>query len=169
MHAVTRRTIENVWDYPRPPRLERFEGSLRVVHAGVEIVRADEALRVLETSHPPTYYLSLAALTPAGRAALRPCARRATACEWKGAASYFDLLVPGAEPVQSAAWTYENPTPAFAELRGRLAFYAGPLDLCEVDDEPVVRQDGDFYGGWITSWVHGGRKGIKGAPGSWSW
>ncbi|MFN3242032.1 MAG: DUF427 domain-containing protein [Planctomycetota bacterium] len=163
------RVKENVWDYPRPPRLERFAGSVRIEHAGIELVQATEAYRVLETSHPPTYYLPLASLTGAARAALRPSRRQVTACEWKGLASYLDLQLPGQRPLQAVAWTYEAPRRTFAALRGHLAFYAAQLDLCEVDGERVVRQAGDFYGGWITSWIQGGERGFKGAPGTWGW
>ena len=163
------RELECVWDYPRPPRLERFDGSLRVVHCGLELVRATTALRVLETSHPPTYYLPSSAWTEAGRAALRPSTRRATGCEWKGVAAYLDLCLPGAAPLLGVGWTYPQPSRAFAALRDHFALYAGPLDLCEVDGEAVQRQEGDFYGGWITSWITGGARGFKGGPGTWGW
>ncbi|PSN18358.1 hypothetical protein C7271_12925, partial [filamentous cyanobacterium CCP5] len=139
---------EDVWDYPRPPRLERFDGRIRIVHAGVEIARDAHALRVLETSHPPTYYLPLDQLTAAGRAALVLGARPATVCEWKGRARYLDLRVEGAAPLPGVAWTYPSPTPAFAPLGGCVAFYAGPIDRCE---------------------IHGGRRGFKGGPGTWGW
>ena len=168
-HGVTKRETEDVWDYPRPPRLERFCGSLRVVHGGVELLRVSECQRVLETSHPPTYYLPLASFTEAGRAALRPSQRRATGCEWKGLASYFDLVVPGCEPLQAVGWAYASPRPAFAALRDHVALYAGPIDRCEVDGEAVQRQEGGFYGGWITSWITGGARGFKGGPGTWGW
>ena len=166
---MARRDEEDVWDYPRPPRLERFGGSVRVVHGGVEVVRAETAQRVLETSHPPTYYLSLSAFTPRGRAALRPSARRATGCEWKGVASYLDLCLPGCAPLRAVGWTYSSPRPAFAALKDHVALYAGPLERCEVDGEAVERQAGDFYGGWITSWIRGGERGFKGGPGTWGW
>ena len=139
------------------------------MHGGYELVRATEAYRVLETSHPPTYYLSVDSLTDEARASLRPSKRPVTACEWKGLASYLDLALPGQAVVPAVAWTYEAPRPQFSELRGHLAFYAAHLDLCEVDGERVERQPGDSYGGWITSWIQGGQRGFKGAPGTWGW
>ena len=160
---------EDVWDYPRPPRLERFDGRIRIAHRGVELARDAWAWRVLETSHPPTYYLPAAQLTEAARAALRLSSRRATACEWKGRCAYHDLALPGEAVLVGVAWSYPEPSPAFAALRGSFAFYAGRLDVCEVDGEAVVRQEGDFYGGWITSWIRGGRRGFKGGPGTWGW
>ena len=166
---MSQRQPEDVWSYPRPPRLELFRGSLRVVHAGVEVARAATAQRVLETSHPPTYYPPVDAFTEAGGSAMRPSASRATACEWKGLASYVDLCLPGCDPLLAVGWTYPAPHPAFAGLKDHVALYAGPLDLCEVDGEAVQRQAGDFYGGWITSWITGGARGFKGGPGTWGW
>ena len=63
-------------------------------------------------------------------------------------------------------WSYPDPTPTFALQRDHVAFYARPFDCCTVDGETVVPQEGDFYGGWITSKVAGP---FKGAPGSWGW
>ncbi|MCS7289004.1 MAG: DUF427 domain-containing protein, partial [Roseiflexus sp.] len=48
---------ESVWDYPRPPRVEPTSRRVRVVFGGVTIADTRRALRVLETSHPPTYYI----------------------------------------------------------------------------------------------------------------
>jgi uncharacterized protein (DUF427 family) len=86
-------------------------------------------------------------------------------CEFKGQASYFAVVV-GDRRSEGAAWYYPRPTPAFAPLAGAVAFYAGRMDACYVDDERVTPQSGDFYGGWITRDVVGPFKGI---PGSWGW
>jgi len=51
---------ESVWDYPRPPAIEPFKGHLRIVFQGEIIVDTNKAYRILETSHPPSYYLPLA-------------------------------------------------------------------------------------------------------------
>ena len=48
---------ESVWDYPRPPRLEPTARRVRVVLGGVTVADTRRALRVLETSHPPAYYV----------------------------------------------------------------------------------------------------------------
>lgn len=48
---------ESVWDYPRPPRLEDTTKHLQIVFAGITIADTRRARRVLETSHPPVYYL----------------------------------------------------------------------------------------------------------------
>ena len=75
----------------------------------------------------------------------------------------------GSEVLNAVAWSYPDPTPGFADLRDAVAFYPAPLDHCSVDGEVVQAQEGDFYGGWVTSWIHGGRKGFKGGPGTWGW
>jgi uncharacterized protein (DUF427 family) len=154
---------ESVWDYPRPPAVVPFEGRVRVVHRGVTIADTTRAQRVLETSQPPAYYL------PPGDVAmhlLRPSAAR-TVCEWKGVASYWDLVdADGAVLVRDVAWSYESPTGGFAAIQGYLAFYAQRVDECWVDDERVAPNEGSFYGGWITSKVVGP---FKGAPGTSHW
>jgi len=153
---------ESVWDYPRPPRLEKTARRIRVVHAGVAIVDTTAALRVLETSHPPVYYVPPASVA-AG--ALRPSASRSSFCEFKGVAAYWDLLT-AAGAIRDVAWSYPHPAHGFEALAGYLAFYASRVDECWVDDERVVPQEGDFYGGWITKDVVGP---FKGGAGTWGW
>jgi len=152
---------ESVWDYPRPPRLEEVPQRLRVVFNGETVADTVKAYRVLETSSPPTYYIppadvSMQYLSPA---------RLRTHCEWKGVAGYWDLTVNGRSSPE-AAWSYPSPTPAFDPIKDYISFYAGRVDACYVADEMVQAQDGDFYGGWITSNIVGP---FKGAPGTLHW
>ena len=152
---------ESVWDYPRPAIAQAFAGRVQAVFAGVTIADSRRAVRTLETSHPPTYYIPAAdvrteRLTPNGRRSL---------CEWKGEAAYFDLSVDG-RTVRDAAWSYARPTVPFAAIAGAFAFYAAPLDAAFVDGERVTPQPGGFYGGWITSAVVGP---FKGGPGTMGW
>jgi len=154
--------MERVWDYPRPPALVPCERRVRIEHAGVTIADSTAALRVLETSHPPTVYVPPADLRSG---LLQPSAARGTWCEFKGAARYLDL-VAGGRHVPAAAWTYPDPSPAFAALRDHVAFYPGRVDAAWLDDERVHAQDGDFYGGWITTDLVGP---FKGAPGTLAW
>lgn len=152
---------ESVWDYPRPAVAEPTALHIEIVHRGRTVADSGRAVRVLETSHPPTYYL------PPDDVAvelLRP-ARQQSWCEWKGQATYFDLVIDGAA-VPAVAWAYPRPAPAFAILKDHLAFYAAPLDRCSVDGEAVTTQPGRFYGGWITRHVCGP---FKGVPGSRFW
>src|SRR4051794_14280185 len=149
---------ESVWDYPRPPRLEPSDAAVEVVLGGVVVAATRSALRVLETSHPPTYYLPPEAFAPG---TLRPAPGRSV-CEWKGEARY--LSVVGVDAIaEAAAWTYPHPTPPFAALAGYVSLYPGRMDRCTVDGEVVLPQPGGFYGGWITSRVVGP---FKGEPGT---
>jgi uncharacterized protein (DUF427 family) len=152
---------ESVWDYPRPPRVEPTDERVEVRLGGRVVASTRSAYRVLETSHPPTYYL------PRGSFAdgvLRPSAG-ATWCEWKGRASYFDLVVPGRTAAR-AAWTYADPTDGFLAIVDHVAVMPGLVDECTVDGETVLPQVGGFYGGWVTSRVVGP---FKGGPGTAGW
>ncbi len=152
---------ESVWDYPRPPRLELADAHIRVMFGGKTIVDTTHAYRVLETSHPPVYYM------PPGDIAedVLAATPQTSHCEFKGRAQYYDVVV-GEERAEQAAWAYPNPTPRFEEMAGYVAFYAHQMDTCYVDDEQVEPQPGSFYGGWITSRVVGP---FKGGPGSVGW
>ena len=156
--------LESVWDYPRPPRLETTSRHIRIVHAGLVLADTTQALRVLETSHPPVYYIPPADIAM-GR--LQPSRRRGSFCEFKGIATYWTILsADGGRAVEDAAWSYADPSPGYEALAGHLAFYASRVDECTVDDERVLAQPGDFYGGWITSNLKGP---FKGAPGTLAW
>ena len=152
---------ESVWDYPRPPRVEPTDDLVVVELGGAVVAETTRALRVLETSQPPAFYLPpddvdlthLVATT--GR----------TTCEWKGQAAYFDVVVDDLR-APAAAWTYRDPTPGFEAITDHIAFYAQKMDRCTVAGEVVQMMEGDFYGGWITSRVVGP---FKGAPGTWGW
>lgn len=152
---------ESVWDYPRPPRAERSLKRVRVVFNGVTVADSSEAVRVLETSHPPVYYIPQKDVR---MDYLQPAAGR-TFCEFKGAASYWTLEVNG-KRAEKAAWSYAAPSPGFEVIQDYLAFYPGRVDACYVDDEQVTPQEGDFYGGWITAEIVGP---FKGAAGTWGW
>jgi uncharacterized protein (DUF427 family) len=150
---------ESVWDYPRPPALEEVAESVVVVLGGVEIARSGRAWRVLETSHPPTYYLPGKCFAPGS---LLPAPSAATLCEWKGSADYL-TVVGGSRREDAAAWTYARPTPRFAPIRGAVALYPGRMDSVTVDGEQVRPQAGGFYGGWVTDRIVGPMKGGAGS------
>ena len=153
---------ESVWDYPRPPRVEPSNKRVRVVLGGAVIADTTRAHRVLETSHPPVYYVPLEDVAPGS---LEPSRGRGSFCEWKGAASYFDVIGGDGRRVERAAWTYADPAPGFEMIRDAVAFYPGPMDECTLDGELVEAQEGGFYGGWITSEVVGPFKGGRGTSG----
>lgn len=151
---------ESVWDYPRPPRVEPASRRIRVVLGGETIVDTAQGLRVLETSHPPVYYVPVAEVA---RGSLSRADGRRTFCEWKGTADYYDVTAGDAR-AERGAWTYHEPSAGFEAIRDAVAFYPARMDACFVDDEQVSAQPGDFYGGWITSDVVGPFKGQPGAP-----
>ncbi len=154
--------VESVWDYPRPPRLVRDDRHV-TVHAGAALVaETSQAYRVLETSHPPTWYLPREALTPGS---LRPSRARSTVCEWKGAATYWDVVDGDGGLLVAAGWSYEHPTPGFVDITGYVAFMPTVL-TCTVAGEVVCPQAGGFYGGWVTDDVRGP---FKGEPGTLGW
>ena len=152
---------ESVWDYPRPPRLEAVAKCIEVIFGGVLIARTHLAYRVLETSHPPNYYLPARSFID-GAIVIGDAT---SYCEWKGRASYYTIR-GGDESTINAGWSYETPSAAFAEIRGHIALYADRVDACYVDGELVIAQPGGFYGGWITSNIKGP---FKGVPGSHGW
>lgn len=158
--AANGRRRESVWDYPRPPRLEPVDRRVKVQLGEAVVADSERAVRILETAGAPTVYV------PPGDVlygALRP-ASGSSICEWKGAATYFDVHAGGLV-AERAAWAYHSPNPAYAEIEGFLSFYPALLD-CFLDDERVEPQPGTFYGGWVTAEITGP---IKGVPGSLGW
>lgn len=151
---------ESVWDYPRPPRMDEDSRLVRVLHDGKVIAETRNAVRILETASPPTFYLPPDDV----RTDLLERARGASICEWKGSATYWSLVEDRGE-VPNVAWSYETPFPDFTSIRGYLSFYPSKLE-CYVGDHRVKPQPGDFYGGWITPEVVGP---FKGDPGTGGW
>jgi len=152
---------ESVWDYPRPPAIEEVSSRVKIICKVSTIYDDNNAFRILETSHPPTFYLPLAKF--------QNCnifqTDRASFCEWKGRAVYYDIAV-GDQQISFPAWGYLSPNPKFEKIRGCISIYAHMMDACFVDGEQVQAQEGDFYGGWITSKVVGP---FKGGAGTWGW
>lgn len=153
---------ESVWDYPRPPLLERSNKHVEIRSGDALIADTSDAYRVLETSHPPTWYLPAASFAPG---VLTPAGGRGSVCEWKGAAVYWDVVLPDGRVLPSEGWSYPRPTSAFVPITGHVAVYARTLE-CFVDGERVRPQPGGFYGGWVTDEVVGP---FKGGPGSMGW
>lgn len=158
---VGKKQLESVWDYPRPPRVEPFAGLIEIHHGGYVLAKSSSTYRVLETSHPPVFYIPPAdimieLLSKTGRTSI---------CEFKGLAVYYDLEAPGLN-IESVAWAYEEPRRGFEVIKDHLAFYPSKLEACYVDGEKVKPQDGDFYGGWITANIKGP---FKGGPGTRGW
>jgi uncharacterized protein (DUF427 family) len=152
---------ESVWDYPRPPRVEPTTKTIRIVFNGLEIVKTNQTIRVLETSHPPSYYIPQSDIL---MQYFTPVAKN-TFCEFKGQASYWTLKVED-KIAEACAWMYPNPMQNYEKILNHLAFYPFMMDACYVNDELVTPQEGGFYGGWITKDIVGP---FKGALGTWGW
>ncbi len=152
---------ESVWDYPRPPRVERVPQKIRVEFGGIVVADSDRALRVIETSSPPVYYL------PPENVLVEylEVNGQQTFCEWKGVARYFNIRV-GERFAENASWSYPDPDAGYKAIRNHIAFYAGKMDACYVGEHQAIPQPGDFYGGWITPTIVGP---FKGPPGTESW
>ena len=152
---------ESVWDYPRPPAQVDSPRRIRINVNDRDIDEGQRTKRVLETSHPPVYYIP-----PTDMA--MDCFKEAPGtsfCEWKGRAHYYTLSV-GDQVAERVAWYYPPPTERFQSIANYVAFYPSAMEACYVDDERVQAQAGDFYGGWITTDIVGP---FKGASGTWGW
>ena len=147
---------ESVWDYPRPPAIVADTRLVEVRHGDVLIASTNEAIRILETSHPPSFYLPPASITEGVLVAVPGSSH----CEWKGQAEYVGLS-PAATAI---GWRYPSPYPEFTMCAGYVSFYPDAVE-CRVDDELVRAQAGGFYGGWITNEVVGPFKGETGTSG----
>lgn len=156
------RATESVWDYPRPPRVEPVGRRVRVILGGETIADSERALRVLETSSPPTVYVPREDVRTE---LLSDAEGEHTLCEWKGRAHYVHAEA-GGKRAERVAWHYPEPRSGYEQLAGHLSFYAGRVDEAYLDDERVTPQAGEFYGGWITEGIEGP---FKGEPGSEGW
>jgi uncharacterized protein (DUF427 family) len=155
-------TVERVWDYPRPPAVVPCARRVKVELGGEVLSDSTDALRVLETSHPPTIYIPPADVR---LDLLIESGARSTWCEFKGAARYLDAVVRGRR-FPTVGWRYPNPSPGYETLRNYIAFYPERVDAAWLDDERVQGQESDFYGGWITTDLIGP---FKGPPGTLAW
>ena len=151
---------ESVWDYPRPPICVVDDREVIVQHEGIIVAKSNRAIRVLETASPPTFYLPP---QDVDQKILQKGAG-SSFCEWKGAATYWSVIVSG-QKLANVGWSYESPTPRFAEIAGYVSFYPGKLE-CLVAGERVRPQPGGFYGGWLTNEIVGP---VKGEPGTAGW
>jgi uncharacterized protein (DUF427 family) len=150
----------SVWDFPRPPRIDTDDRLVVVRWGAVEVARTRRAVRVLETAHPPSFYLPWEDVR---REHLQPAAGTSF-CEWKGPARYWSLI-DGRRSLTRVAWSYPQPLAGAEALADCVAFYPAALD-CTVDGAAVTPQPGRFYGGWITPELTGP---FKGEPGSEAW
>jgi len=149
-----------VWDFPRPPLLAADSREIVVLWGAREIARTRNAIRVLETAHPPSFYLPWKDVAQE----LLQAASGASFYEWKGPACYWSLAA-GDQTLARVAWSYPSPLAGAEPLANCVAFYPEHLE-CRVEGALVAPQPGAFYGGWITPELVGP---FKGEPGSEAW
>ena len=150
----------SVWDFPRPAQLVADQREVIIRWGEIEVARTRRAITVLETSHPPSFYL------PWADVAQHLLQRQpgSSFCEWKGPAQYWSLA-HGNDRLDGVAWSYPRPLAGAEALAECVAFYPANLH-CSVDGALVQPQLGGFYGGWITPDLAGP---FKGDAGSSSW
>lgn len=148
----------SVWDFPRPPCLAPDSREVVIRWGTRQIARTCRAIRVLETSHPPGFYLPWADVA---RELLQSAPGTSSFCEWKGPAHYWSLI-DDHRTLPRVAWSYPSPMVGAEALADCVAFYAAELE-CRVDGALVVPQPGGFYGGWITPELVGPFKGERGS------
>ena len=128
---------ECVWDYPRPRPLEPTDLHVKVYFGEDLIAATQKGFRLLETSHPPTYYfpredVCMDRLSPVAGGSF---------CEYKGRAQYFNIK-GGETSLARGAWSYPSPTVSYSELAQCIAFYAAEEMACWVGPEKVKSKVG---------------------------
>lgn len=140
----TNGTMESVLDYPTPPKLERTSRHLKVEFAGEVVAETRNGFRVLQTNHPPVYYFPPDDV----RREFLVVSTRKVRCEWLGEALRLSVRV-GSRFSEHAALMYPEPDRSYMALCECVAFYAGRMDRCYVNDERVVFAPPGMAG-WIT-------------------
>jgi uncharacterized protein (DUF427 family) len=153
--------IESVWDYPRPPKLDAVNHTVEIYFNNTLIVNSVSTIRLLETSHPPVYYIPKKDI----KMEYLKITSRISFCEYKGLATYYTITINDSI-AENSVWTYENLPEDYLPLKDHYAFYPALMESCLVDGELIKPQEGDYYGGWITSNIQGP---FKGSPGTSHW
>ncbi len=99
-----------------------------VVRAGGAVLgETTEALELIEGDYPPVIYFPRADVA---MAFLEPSDTTST-CPYKGSASYYGIAAKSGL-IKDAVWSYEDPKPAVAAIKGYLAFYKSKVAVEEV-------------------------------------
>lgn len=151
---------ESVWDYPRPPKCVADLREVVVLVGNREIARTVQAVRVLETASPPTFYIPSVDVD----LSVLKIMQSSSFCEWKGQATYWSLESTDSQ-IRNIGWSYQQPSKPFALITDYMSFYPAIVE-CYVAGERVRPQPGGFYGGWVTNEIVGP---YKGEPGTSGW
>ena len=106
-----------------PISIERNPTRIVVSVAGRLIADTRNALTLREADYPPVQYI------PREDVDLSQLKRtdQATYCPYKGDCSYYSVPAGGKKSV-NAVWTYEDPYPGVAQIKGHVAFYPNRVD-----------------------------------------
>src|ERR671915_1613737 len=128
---------EQVFVHPRDPyhRVDVLDSSRHVkVSVGGEVVaETDRPVILFETGLPPRYYIPPEDV----REDVLVESEKTTRCPYKGIASYWSVKAEG-ERVEDLIWSYQDPIPEAAKIKGYLCFFNEKVDL-EVDGEEQER------------------------------
>jgi len=95
----------------------------RVIHQGVTYADTHASLTLSETGHETVHYFPRADVNMARLER----SIHTSHCPFKGEATHYHLLTEDG-PVENAAWSYESPLDAAAQIKGYLAFYPSRVD-----------------------------------------
>jgi len=106
-----------------PISIQRNPARVVVSVAGRAIADTGNALTLREADYPAVQYI------PREDADFSQLERtdHATYCPYKGECSYYSVPAGGKKAV-NAVWTYEDPYPAVAKIKGHVAFYPDRVD-----------------------------------------
>src|SRR4051812_18930116 len=107
-----------------PITVEPSSKRVTVKFNGRTVADTTNALTLREATYPPVYYIPMADVI-AG--ALQRTDHH-THCPYKGDASYFTIAADG-KTAENAVWSYENPFPAMAGIKGYVAFYPNKVEI----------------------------------------
>ncbi|SHN45815.1 DUF427 domain-containing protein [Cryptosporangium aurantiacum] len=120
---------EPVYVHPRDPykRVDILSSSrhVQVSIDGVVVADSHQPRILFETSLPPRYYLPL---TDVRLDLLRP-STLVTHCPYKGAATYWDVVLESGVVHSNVVWAYRSPLPESQKVTGLAAFYDEKVDV----------------------------------------
>ena len=103
--------------------IQRNPARVVVSVAGRVIADTRNALTLRESDYSPVQYISREDVD----VSQLERTDHATYCPYKGDSSYYSIPAGGKKSV-NAVWTYEDPYPAVAEIKGHVAFYPDRVD-----------------------------------------
>lgn len=109
-----------------PIAIEPNPNRVRVLFNGRVVADTTRAFTLKEASLPAVQYIPR---EDADMALLERTAHK-THCPYKSDAAYYTIRADG-RAAENAVWTYEEPFPAVAAIKGHLAFYPDRVDRIE--------------------------------------